>query len=72
MLTQQDMDIVKNFADCGMSTTAVGEILNNSANTVWYHLDKVRQETGLNPWYFWDLVELLQKYIPQWEEKRGT
>lgn len=58
-MTPQDLEIIEAFADHSMSIAKVGQQLFMHRNTVIYHLDKVKLETGLNPRVFYDLVKLL-------------
>lgn len=48
---------------CGndnMNVTDVARAIFTHRNTVLYHLNKVKQQTGLDPRRFYDLVELVK------------
>ena len=59
MLTSTDWNAIIAYADSGMSKVKAGDMCFMHANTVKYHLNKVRQETNLNPDNFYDLYELV-------------
>lgn len=43
-----------------MNATDVARAIFVHRNTVLYHLDKVKRQTGLDPRRFYDLVELVK------------
>ena len=43
-----------------MNVTDVAHAIFAHRNTVLYHLDKVKRQTGLDPRRFYDLVELVK------------
>ena len=43
-----------------MNVTDVAHAIFAHRNTVLYHLNKVKQQTGLDPRRFYDLVELVK------------
>jgi len=43
-----------------MNVTDVARAIFTHRNTVLYHLNKVKQQTGLDPRRFYDLVELVK------------
>lgn len=43
-----------------MNVTDVTRAIFTHRNTVLYHLDKVKRQTGLDPRRFYDLVELVR------------
>lgn len=45
---------------CNMNVTDVARAIFTHRNTVLYHLNKVKQQTGLDPRRFYDLVELVK------------
>lgn len=59
-LTEHQAEIVKAFADEDMSIMSVARRLNYHYNNICYHLDKIREETGLDPRRFYDLERLLR------------
>lgn len=58
-MTQQQSEIVKAFADCNMNVQATANSMCYHRNTIIYHLQKVKKDTGLDPMRFYDLVKLL-------------
>jgi sugar diacid utilization regulator len=61
MLTPLDKEIIKGMADHNMDMAAVGRGLYMHRNTVVYHVERVKRETGLNARKFYDLAELLER-----------
>lgn len=59
-LTEADIEILKELARCDMNTNEVARRTYRHRNTVLYHLEQIRAETGLNPRKFYDLVELMR------------
>lgn len=53
-----DAMIVVEFARNSMNVTDTANSLHYHRNTILYHLDKIREKTGLNPRNFFDLGEL--------------
>lgn len=58
-MTEQQLEIVKSLADCNMNVQKVANVMNYHRNTIIYHLQKVKKDTGLDPMNFYDLVKLL-------------
>lgn len=48
------------MANHNMNVTDVARAIFAHRNTVLYHLDKVKRQTGLDPRRFYDLVELVK------------
>lgn len=59
-MTEHQSEIIKSFADCNMNISATAVIMNYHRNSILYHMEKIRKETGLNPRNFHDLVKLLE------------
>ena len=57
-LTEQELKIIKTLADCNMNVQKTSNKMNYHRNTIVYHLQKIENETGLNPMNFHDLVKL--------------
>lgn len=58
-LTEKQKYVIRAFADNDMN---VSETARNSfchRNTITYHLEKIYEDTGLDPRNFYDLVTLL-------------
>lgn len=58
-MTPFDIEIIKTYAACDMSKSLTAKQLFINVNTVQYHFDKIKKETGLDPRKFNNLVELL-------------
>lgn len=52
--------IIMAMANHSMNVGEVARQLFMHRNTVIYHLDKVKRQTGLDPRRFYDLVELVK------------
>ena len=53
-----DYRIILAFANNSMKTNVTAKQLNYTDGTIYYHLNKIKRLTGLDPWKFWDLVKL--------------
>lgn len=58
-MTQQDKEILRVFAESSMNVSVSSRKLYVHRNTVEYHLQKVKRETGLDPYNLFHLAELL-------------
>lgn len=61
-MNDRDVAILLAFADNNMSATATSRQLFMHVNSVYYHLNRVKHATGLDPKKFYDLVELTSLY----------
>ena len=59
-MNKEDAHIVVAMANHNMNATDVARAIFVHRNTVLYHLDKVKRQTGLDPRRFYDLVELVK------------
>ena len=59
-MNKEDAHIVVMMANHSMNIGEVSRKLFMHRNTVTYHLDKVKRQTGLDPRRFDDLVELVK------------
>lgn len=59
-MNKEDAHIVIAMANHNMNVTDVARAIFAYRNTVLYHLNKVKQQTGLDPRRFYDLVELVR------------
>jgi carbohydrate diacid regulator len=59
-MNKEDAHIVIAMANHNMNVTDVVRAIFAHRNTVLYHLNKVKQQTGLDPRRFYDLVELVR------------
>lgn len=59
-MNKEDAHIVIAMANHNMNVTDVARAIFAHRNTVLYHLDKVKRQSGLDPRRFYDLVELVK------------
>lgn len=59
-MNKEDAHIVIAMTNHNMNVTDVARAIFTHRNTVLYHLNKVKQQTGLDPRRFYDLVELVK------------
>jgi len=59
-MNNMDKIIILSLADNNMSVNATARNLCYHRNTVQYHIDGVKKETGLNAKQFYDLVKLVE------------
>ena len=59
-MNREDAHIVIAMANHNMNVTDVARAIFAHRNTVLYHLNKVKQQTGLDPRRFYDLVKLVR------------
>lgn len=59
-MNKEDAHIVVAMVNHNMNVTDVARAIFTHRNTVLYHLNKVKQQTGLDPRRFYDLVELVK------------
>lgn len=55
----KNKEVIKALAECNMSVGRAARELHYNRQTVYYRIGKIKEETGLNPLAFYDLVELL-------------
>lgn len=58
-LSETDKRVICLLAQYTMNATAVADVMRYHRNTVMYHVDLIRRETGKDPMEFYDLIELL-------------
>ena len=59
-MNKEDAHIVIEMANHNMNITDVVRAIFAHRNTVLYHLDKVKRQSGVAPRRFYDLVELVK------------
>lgn len=59
-MNKEDAHIVIAMANHNMNATDVARAIFAHRNTVLYHLNKVKRQTGLDPRRFYDLIELVK------------
>lgn len=58
-LSETDIQVVIAFADSNMRPSVAAKKTFLCRNSILYHLARVKQKTGLDPFQFYDLVELM-------------
>lgn len=58
MLTELQRNAVIAFAEAGMNANQAAKATHYHHNTIRFHLDNVKKQTGLDPRNFFDLQEL--------------
>ena len=58
-MTKLDAQAVLTFADCNMNAAEASRRMYMHRNSVTYHLDKVKRDTGLDAQNFYDLIKLV-------------
>ena len=58
-MTKLDAQAVLMFADCNMNAAEASRRMYMHRNSVTYHLDKVKRDTGLDAQNFYDLIKLV-------------
>lgn len=67
-MTKTEIEIIRALADSNMNVCKTAKKVYMHRNTVEYHLQRVKTETGLDPHNFYDLAELLKTA----QERRTT
>ena len=58
-MNERDAEIILAMAEHSMNVSEVGKKLYIHRNTIHYHINKIKKETGLDCRCFYDLCELL-------------
>lgn len=58
-MTAQDAEIILAFADNNLNVSQTAKAMSYSRSAVVYHLEKIKDETGLEPMNFWNMVNEL-------------
>lgn len=58
-LSQLHKDIILSLAKNDMNISKVARDMKYHRNSILYHMDKIKRETGLNPYKFYDLMTLV-------------
>lgn len=59
-LSELDKNIILSLAENDMNISKVAKEMKYHRNSILYHMDKIKRETGLSPYKFYDLIELLK------------
>ena len=57
-MTKQESKIIIELAHHQLSALRVARSLSYHRNTIYYHVRKIRKETGLDPYDFFDMQQL--------------
>lgn len=60
LLTTYEAQIILKLADCNMSVSETARQMFMHRNTIVYHAEKIKRNTGKDPLNFYDLHELVQ------------
>ena len=60
MLTERNKEIILALAECNMNQSEVSRVKYLHINTVIFHIQKIRENTGLDPKNFYDLIKLVE------------
>ena len=61
-LDGMDYRIIREMANNGMKIPEVARCVYLGRTTIYYHIEKIKQITGLDPMNFWDLHKLVKKF----------
>ena len=59
-MTEFELKMIKMIAECDMSLQKAANKLYVHRNTLTYHIEKIKQRTGLDARRFYDLCRLLE------------
>ena len=59
-MSELHKEIILTYISCYMNISKTAKALHLHRNTVTYHLYKIREVTGLDPFNFHDLVKLMK------------
>ena len=59
-MTEFELKMIKMLAECDMSLQKAANKLYVHRNTLTYHIEKIKQRTGLDARRFYDLLKLLE------------
>lgn len=58
-ITPRDAELILALADNGLVMHKVAKLCYRHPNTVKYHVENIREKTGLDPRDFWDMQKLV-------------
>ena len=59
-LSQTDIDIIRSLAKNGLNRSSASRELHYANQTVAYHVDRIKEVTGMDPRDFYDMIKLLK------------
>lgn len=59
-MEDRDKELIKAYAENDMDMCKTGRQYYMHHNSIRYHFQKIKRETGLEPRHFYDLIKLLK------------
>ena len=59
-MTNLQKEVILTFASCGMNVSKTSRKMYIHRNSIMYHLNKIKENTGLDPQDFYDLIVLVK------------
>lgn len=60
VLSEIKREVILAFAECNMRVRETARKMFKHRNTVVYHLQQIKEITGLDPYNFYDLIKLVE------------
>lgn len=57
-MNDKEKAVIKNLCDCNMNISQTARVMHCHRNTIVYYIDKIMEQTKLDPLRFNDLVKL--------------
>ena len=61
LLTEQEIDLLNNYADFAMRVRPTAEAMHYDRRTILTMLDAIKTRTGYDPKDFWDLYAIMRE-----------
>ena len=58
-MTKREAEVIVGLAQNDLNITKASEKMQYHKNTLLYHINKIKESTGANPKYFYDMCKLL-------------
>lgn len=58
-MTVEQAEVIQALADNGLRSTRAAKVMYRHRNTIVFHIDNIRKQTGLDPLDFYDMQKLL-------------
>ena len=59
-LTELETEVIRLMAECDLKMSWVARRMKYARSTVFYHVEEITRNTGLDPRKFYDMVKLLE------------
>lgn len=66
-LSEKEREIIRLLAKYNLRVASVARRMHYQHHSIGYHVDKIKNKTGLDPTNFYDMIKLL-KIIGEWKE----